>query len=223
MVANTLQQLNAGATQIFTAQHKAVVDLNVNAAFAVCWLAPRLVKFNAIYPQISIRQRGTNWPADFDISTAELEIRFGNGLWPGLESWPLISPRLRPYCSANSARSLREPADIADFPLLEVIGTPQGWDTWLQKMQLDRLNMPPRQIMDSYATAIALAANGLGICLVYEEFVQHGELAKHLVAPFFDTIDTEAGYYLCYQKDTSLSDASCRFRDWLLAEVNELP
>jgi len=219
LLQDSLNQLNAGAAQIFTPLNAAVVEVNVNTAFSVLWLAPRLQQFHNIYPQISIRQIGTNWATDFDISTAELEIRYGQGNWPGFEAIPLIEPQLRPWCSATLARRIRQPEDIGQLPLLDVIGTPHGWDSWLTKMGLEHLKDQPRQYMDSHATAVTMAANGFGICLSYDAMMQQGVLAEQMVAPFTDNITTEGNYYLCHQGDKALSPASKIFRDWLLDTV----
>ncbi|WP_293268371.1 LysR family transcriptional regulator [Neptunomonas sp.] len=216
LVQDSLRQLNAGAAQIFTPLNQAVVEVNVNTSFSVLWLATRLQRFNAIYPQITIRQLGTNWSTDFDISTAELEIRYGSGNWSGYESHPLVTPLLRPYCSMANAKRMRNPSDLEGMPLLDVIGTPQGWSGWLEKMKLDNLQDQTRQYMDSHATAVTMAANGFGVCMMYDELMREGVLAKQLVAPFVDSITTEGSYYLCYQGDKDLSDASRIFRDWLL-------
>ncbi|MBU2965096.1 LysR family transcriptional regulator [Amphritea sp. 2_MG-2023] len=216
LVQECLRQLNAGAAQIFTPLNKTVIEVNVNTTFSVLWLSTRLQRFNEIYPQITIRQLGTNWPTDFNISTAELEIRYGTGHWPGFESHPLVSPVLRPYCSMDTANRLRKPADLEGMPLLDVIGTPQGWSGWLKEMKLDHLQGQTRQFMDSHAAAVTMAANGFGVCLMYDELMGEGVLAKHLVAPFDESITTEGSYYLCYQGDKDLSAASRIFRDWLL-------
>jgi LysR family glycine cleavage system transcriptional activator len=215
LVTQTLEQLNAGASQIFTPLSETVVEINVNTSFSILWLASRLQNFNAIYPQVSIKQIGTNWSSDFNISTAQLEIRYGTGQWPGFTSWPLITPKLRPYCTLENAKRIRQPQDLAQFVLLDVIGTPTRWADWLKSMSLDSLK--PHQYIDSHATAVSMAANGFGVCLMNDELMTQGILAEQLVAPFLDYIDTTGSYYLCYKSDVELSKVSCIFRDWLLS------
>ncbi len=219
LVENTISQLNQGAAQIFTPLDEAVVEVSVNTSFAELWLAPRLQQFSAIYPQISIRQHGTNWASDYPISTTELEIRYGKGDWDGFECIPLVSQKLRPYCTPENAKQMREPADVNKLALLDVFGTPKGWNSWLEKTELHDIQKQPRQYMDSYAMAAAIAINGMGICLMYDEFMQEGCLAKQLVAPFFDSIETEAGYFVCYKSEKNLSVASQLFKDWILSYV----
>lgn len=221
LVEATVNQLNLGAAQIFAPLNEATVDINVNTAFATLWLAPRLQNFNAIYPQVSIRQRSNNWSEDFDISTAEIDIRYGKGSWQGFESFQLLKPSIRPYCTPANAKLIREHADLSYMPLLDVVGTPQGWDSWLRKMKLNDLLMQTRQFMDSHATSATMAASGTGICLLYDELIQEGIFSQQLVAPFVESIETESTYYLCYRSDKTLSEASVYFKDWLLSGVEE--
>ena len=219
LVLNTLQELNTGAAKIFSPSDEALVDVNVNNAFGVLWLAPHLVNFNAIHPQITIRQQGSNWATDFGISTAQLEIRYGLGNWSGFESFELVQPRLRAYCTAENAKKIRQAEDIVHLPLLEVIGTPQGWDKWFDVMSLRNFKSQNRQYMDSYATAAMMSANGAGICLMYDELMKEGFLADQLVSPFINSIDTDASYYLCHRSDRSLSIAASLFKEWLLKSI----
>lgn len=221
LVENAINQLNTGAAQIFAPLNDATVDINVNTAFAVLWLSSHLQHFNAIYPQISIRQRGNNWSEDFDISTAEIEIRYGKGDWQGFKNYQLIHPSLRPYCTPEMSKQIRNVRDLSRIPLLDVMGTPQGWDAWLSKMKLDQIPMQTRQYTDSFATSVNMASSGSGICLMYDELMQDGVYSERLVAPFLDSIDTDCTYYLCHRADKELSEASQLFKQWLLSTLNE--
>ncbi len=216
LVCDSLRQLNAGAAQIFSDAKDAVVDVNINATFATMWLAPRLVSFNQLEPQISIRQRSTNWSADFDISTADLEIRYGLGGWDGFESYPLINPLIRPYCSGAMVHELSTPRALASVPLIDVEGTPQGWDQWLNAYDVCMHEKCARQYTDSHTSAAALAANGAGICLMYDDFMQMGVLSNILVAPFEERVSTDSNYYLCHHTDKCLTRPSRVFKEWLL-------
>jgi len=222
LVQESMQQLNSGAAKIFSPQNQAIIDINVNYTFSSLWLAPRLQHFHAMYPSISVRQLSTNWPSDFSISTCDLEIRYGNGHWQGYNSHLLISPQLRPYCTADNAKRIRQPSDLENMALLDIIGTPLGWNDWLQSRQLSHLQRNIRHYMDTYTEAASMAANGFGLCLIYDELMLEGVLAKQLVAPFVDSIDSPNSYYLCYQRDKKLSATSVIFKDWLLSQVSTI-
>ena len=215
LVQDALQKLNEGAVQIFSPLNASVVDVSVNTSFSVLWLATHILKFSSIYPQISVRQTSNNWETDFTRSTAEIEIRYGTGNWHDFESTRLITPKLRPYCSHQNAKRLRSPADLGSLALLDVVGTKQGWQDWLLKMDLSSLSDQPRHSVDSHASAVSMAADGFGICLMYDEVMQEGVFAQQLVAPFIESVDTEGSYYLCCRRGVVLSDASRLFYEWL--------
>jgi len=216
LVCESLRQLNVGAAQIFSDEKDTVVDINSNATFAMMWLAPRLVSFNQLEPEVSIRQRSTNWSTDFEISTADLEIRYGLGEWSGFESYPLINPFIRPYCSVFMAQELPIPLALSRISLIDVEGTPQGWDQWLSTLDIPVLEKHARQYTDSHASAASLAVNGVGACLIYDDFMKEGALSKMLVAPFEQGINTDSNYYLCHHRGKRLTRASRVFKEWLL-------
>ena len=220
VVQEAFQYLNRGTVEIFSPLKSGMLSLNVNTAFGVLWLAPRLSRFNKLYPQVNIRLLNTNWVSDFKSSTADLEIRHGTGDWDGFESHQLISPKLRPYCSPQIAALLKEPEKLADIPLLEVMGLHNGWDEWFKAANLPELKTIQRHQVDSAAISVSMAANGFGVCLSYDELADTSTLTQKLVAPFTTSIATTDSYYLTYQNNRPLSKAAAIFKDWLLADLN---
>jgi len=216
LVGDTLRQLNSGSAQIFSQSNEAIVDVSINSTFAVLWLATHLSKFNELNPHIMIRQLGSNWPTDYVTSTAELEVRYGSGNWAGFDSFALVKGELRPYCSKSIVDKIESPADLEDFILLDVMGTPSGWEHWLKSKKLSFDRSYQYQLMDSHVTAVVMAANGAGVCLMYDELMAQGVLADQLVPPFVDRVETKGSYYLCHRSDRRLSDASRIFKHWLL-------
>lgn len=220
LVLDAIRELNSGAAHIFSSSSHATVDVNVNSTFAVLWLACRLSFFTAEFPDITIRQQGSNWSTDYDISTAELEVRYGSGSWAGFDSYRLVEGKIRPYCLLKDAEEIHKNKDFSTMVLLEVIGTPQGWDDWLKQHGYESLKNYQYQLMDSHATAVMMAANGAGVCLMYDDFMQEGIISEQLHAPVKQAIDSSGGYYLCHRSDKTLSDASRTFKQWLLSMVN---
>lgn len=216
LVNDTIRQLNSGAAQIFSQSNEAVVDVSVNSTFAVLWLSAHLSEFDELNPNITIRQQGSNWSTDYDISTAELEIRYGSGNWAGFDSFALVQGSLRPYCTKDVAKQIKQGDDLQNVVLLEVIGTPSGWEHWLKSKDMTVFKSHQYQLMDSHVTATMMAVNGAGICLMYDDLMQQGIIADQLIAPFDDAIDTKGSYYLCHRSDRTLSGASRLFKHWLL-------
>lgn len=220
LINDSFHQLNTGAAQIFSPRQSAIVDISINSAFSLLWLSTRLQRFNALFPQIAIRQQGTNWSSDFKASTAELEIRYGSGQWEGFQSERLVAPQLRVYCSVENAKQLRRPEDVMHFALLDVFGTPKGWQAWFEQQGLALAQASSVQYMDSHATAASMAANGMGICLLYDALVAQGVIAQQLTSPFSEALETQSSYYLCYPSGKVLSAGARYFADWLLEEVS---
>jgi LysR family transcriptional regulator, glycine cleavage system transcriptional activator len=122
IVREALQHMEHGMEAIFNNVAEGVLELSVNNSFAQLWLAPRLKRFTALYPQVSVRMYGVNWEADAPPTTAELEIRFGKGVWPGYETTDLISRCVRPYCSRAAAVTLSKNGGLPNLTLIDVLG-----------------------------------------------------------------------------------------------------
>ncbi len=54
-------------------------------SFAAQWLMPRLKHFRVLYPEIDIRILASDERVDFSRHEVDLAIRYGEGIWPGLE------------------------------------------------------------------------------------------------------------------------------------------
>jgi LysR family transcriptional regulator, glycine cleavage system transcriptional activator len=219
VVREGLQHMEHGIHSIFDSAAQGTLELSVNNTFAQFWLAPRLERFHALYPHISIRLFGMNWEADAPPSSAELEIRYGPGHWPAFHARRLLSRELRPYCSIALANRLREGRSLLGQPLIDVLGTPNGWNDWLAQHNQGATGTAPRILVDSYTIAASMAVEGGGVCLLNDELVKGSYLQKFLFSPFPESIDCLASYYLIKLHDRPLSGAAQAFHDWLLKEV----
>ncbi len=86
--------------------------LNVRATPTLSnkWLLPRLASLIDLHPDLEVRLDGTNEPTDFDRESVDIEIRHGDGRWPGLfveglseeEFWPVCAPA---YAGAESSHT----------------------------------------------------------------------------------------------------------------------
>ena len=219
VVREGLQHMEQGVNSIFDTAAQGMLELSINNTFAQLWLAPRLGRFHALYPHISIRLFGMNWEADAPPSSAELEIRYGSGNWPTYHARRLLSRGLRPYCAASLAGRLQEDGGLLDLPLIDVLGTPNGWNDWLARHPQGEAGDAPRYLVDSYAIAAGMAVEGAGVCLLNDELVNGSCLHSSLVAPFKEGIECMASYYLIKLHEKPLSGAAQAFHDWLLKEI----
>lgn len=219
VVQLALQDLQRGTSDIFSPLKGGEVTVEVNTAFGILWLAPRLEKFTSEYPELSLRIINANWDSEFTAGSAELSLRHGSGDWPELDFTRLIAPRLRPYCSPQIAAQIHSREDVLNWPLLNVIGNQQNWHAWLAHYGLEQTDPSKIHKMDSAATAVAMAVGNCGLCLSYDEVVRPQITSGQLVAPLDDYVGSSESYYLTHRQDSPLSKAAQVFKQWLLAEI----
>ena len=220
VVRDGIQRLNTGMNNIFGSTEEGVLDVSVNNTFGEFWLAPRIGRFIAQHPLLSVRMVQTNWDFDYPSANSELEIRYGSGNWTGFDVRQLMPHRLRPYCSLRLANSLRTVDGFLTVPLIDVFGTPNGWRDWQRQYAPEAIDSVHRFNVDSYALAASMAIEGTGACLLYDDLVKGSRLEPFLVAPLDATIECEAGYFLASQSDKPLSGPAMAFRNWLETEVS---
>jgi LysR family glycine cleavage system transcriptional activator len=131
VVQSALRELQRGTTNIFSPLKDDGVTIEVTTAFSILWLAPRLQFFIAQYPNLTLRVINANWDSEFAAGSDELSLRHGTGDWRELDFTRLITPKLRPYCSRQIAKQIRQPSNILQWPLLDVIANILGWRAWM--------------------------------------------------------------------------------------------
>ncbi|MBI3899306.1 MAG: LysR family transcriptional regulator [Gammaproteobacteria bacterium] len=218
LVREALQHIERGMESIFNSVAQGVLELSVSNSIAQLWLAPRLKRFATLYPQVSLRMYGRIWDAAGPASTAELEIRYGKGQWTGFEMTELLTGGLRPYCSPTLVDDVRA-GRLLTLPLIDVLGTPVGWNEWIAQHGANDMTSVQRLYVDNYAIAADMAAHNVGVCLINDQLVQGSHLHHVLVAPLDNSIDDQANFYLLQPKDKSISAAARAFSGWIKNEL----
>jgi len=85
--------------------YRSVTTLTIRATPTLSnkWLLPRLASFLDRNPELEIRLDGTNEPTDFNRELVDLEIRHGDGRWPGLFVEGMAEETFVPACSPGMA------------------------------------------------------------------------------------------------------------------------
>jgi LysR family glycine cleavage system transcriptional activator len=218
----TLSASTAGLFGLGTDQE---VTVRCAASFATLWLAPRLPRFAAAHPQVELRLYTAKWPDSPQDSTADVDIRYGDGTWPGQEVTLLRRERCLPVCSAATAARLGyppEPARLTEAELIHTMGYENFWHDWFRRAGLELA--PPRRGLkvDSSLAALEIATAGHGLAIVFERFAA-GHLADgRLVAPFPQALDPGQGHYALLPDGAAPPrPEAVLFRDWLAAEAAE--
>lgn len=215
VVQSSMHHLQRGTAEIFSPLKDSLLTLQVNTAYLLQCLTPRLHAFKAKYPSVRIQISHANWDSEFNNAPTELAIRHGIGNWPELHSHPLVSEKMYPYCTPDIAANL----DTEVLSLIDVLGNEKNWDDWMTANDHGwQSRNQTRHKVDSAAAAVSLAEHGFGVCLTYEALVADQLETGKLVEADSNYVETNDSFFLTYPKHTPLSKTAQVFRDWLLEE-----
>ena len=147
---------------------RSLMTLNVRATPTLShkWLLPRLGSLIDLHSDLEVRLDGTNEPTDFDRESVDVEIRHGDGRWPGLfveglaeeEFWPMCAPA---YADPSSL----SPSDLLSRRLIHSVKSQAQWTRWFAMAGVERRTRWRKVLFDRSHMAIDAAAGGLGIAL----------------------------------------------------------
>lgn len=188
--------------------------LNIGAVttFAVGMLLPNLQQFQALHPGVDIRLFTNNNRVDLAREGLDMAVRFGDGLWPGLDVTPLPATPFAPVCAPRIADKIRSPADVAAMPLLRSYRA----DEWAQWFTASGLPCPDLRgpVLDSSLAIADLAETGAGIGLVPIAMFRDRLASGRLIAPLPQKISL-GRYWITLQKSRPPSTGMEFFCNWL--------
>ncbi len=194
-VSRALQDLQRSADALFG---KPLTKLVISASASVhqLWIVPRLARLgNDARYQISLATMTIE--ADFARSDAMLEVRYGDGRWPGLVSARLyvevLCPMAAPHCVASLPR-------WQDLPHIAVSGPRPGWQEWAAGTAGGAPPIP-RYRFDSFVSAMAAARAGLGVVLGSVPLCDSELSSGELVRLSEHTLTPDTGYWLTARQD----------------------
>ncbi len=218
-VQDAFERLAAGTREVFGPPRTDVLTIRAAIGFAVNWLAPRLPDFIAKHPDIALRLISSVWNEDAGSDAFDLDIRYGEGSWPGVKSDRLTREALRPVCSPvllEGKSALRAPADLMNHTLIHVLGYKEGWALWLKKAGVKSPPANPGLQCDTSLMAFQLAAQGAGIALARTSMIGPDLQSGRLVAPFDLQVTVEEGFHLISRQNAQNARQAAIFREWVL-------
>lgn len=220
-VAHAFERLEAATDRLQTSDASGVLTVSVLPSFAAKWLVPRLMRFQALHPEIEVRVSAKNESVDFEQEDIDLGIRFGRGVYKDLKAVPLLEERVFPVCSpalAMAPGGLRVPDDLRRFTLLHD-DMAVSWSEWLKAAGLSDIDAGRGPFFNDSSMLISAAVEGLGVALGRSALATGDLRAGRLVKPFELSLPTEFGYFIVYPERRAERPKIVAFRDWLLDEV----
>ena len=184
------------------------------------WLLPRLRGFLDANPDIEFHLNATTEPTDFTREAVDLEIRHGEGRWPGMFVEGLAEEAFLPVCApACAAAASLTAADLPAHRLIHSVKSQVQWSQWFALAGAIPAVEWRRLLFDRSHMAIDAAVDGLGVALestlmMWRE-LREGSLVCPVIHPPRVTLTTQ--WIVC--PFDHLHKATVRlFLDWLRAE-----
>ena len=234
-----LEQVAEAVASVQRLQRTGRVTVAAPPALAAKWLAARLHRFTALYPDVDLHitadgalidsVREDSGEAGNLLENADLAIRSGHGEYEGYVVHRLFSAYAIPMCSPRllgGPHPLREPGDLRHHTLLHhETGLDQtdadrpNWSAWLKAAGVRGVNDRRGPTFNQVAMAMEAAADGLGVVLGIPVVAAADLESGRLVMPFPLSLPIEASYYLVYTEKAVREPSVAAMRDWLQAEA----
>lgn len=166
MIADDVQRITEATQRIRGFRSRSVLTVRTTPTLSSKWLLPRLRSFLDANPDVELRLNGTTEPTDFSREAVDLEIRHGEGRWPGVFVEGLAEESFLPVCSpAYAGAAAITAADLPKHRLIHSVKAQVQWSQWFALAGAVNDVEWRRLLFDRSHMAIDAAADGLGVAL----------------------------------------------------------
>jgi LysR family transcriptional regulator, glycine cleavage system transcriptional activator len=199
----------------------------VPPSFAAKWLVPRLSRFRARCSDIEVRITSSSELVDFGREDADLAIRYGTGLYPGLHTELLTATEFFPVCSPKLAQGpppLIAPDDLRHVVLLHdeiptTLPTVPSWETWLKAAGATGVDAAQGPRFNTSFFTLEMALSGMGVALAQSTLVSADLAEGRLIRPFGVGLPVELSFFIVGPPGAFEKPKVKAFRDWLHEEM----
>lgn len=220
MIADDVRRVTEATQRIRGFRSRSVLTVRTTPTLGSKWLLPRLRSFLDANPDIELRLNATTEPTDFSLEAVDLDIRHGEGRWPGMFVEGLAEEAFLPVCSPTCAKASSVAAsDLPGHRLIHSVKAQVQWPQWFAMAGAVPTPEWRQLLFDRSHMAIDAAVDGLGVALestlmMWRE-LRDGSLVCPVVNPPRVTLTTQ--WIVC--PFDHLHKAKVRlFLDWLRTE-----
>ena len=196
-----------------------VIRVSALPLFTSAYLIPRLARFEARFPGVSIQIETSHRVVDFDSEVVDVAIRNTGRPTPGLMAYKLMDLRTVPLCTPALAVELRAPEDLERATLIHIASRPHGWTEWLKAQGLRGVEGRASVRVDTLPAALDLAAHGRGVALGMTPVVWDAPQMERLIVPFPSVPVSAGAYFLVHRRQDRTHETIQAFVRWLRREV----
>lgn len=226
-IRDIFEDLAAATNGLFgTAAHSSLT-IRVQVSYATTWLASRLASFAAAFPHVELQVVTAIWADTLLSSEVDLEIRQGNGSWPGFRASKLhddyavvvYGPGYLDQYGPSIERTW-----LLDKPRVQVLGFDDLWRGFFNQdgVDVDAASTTSQAALtvDTSVAAIEIVATSNMWSILPERFARQGVKDKRIFqAPGEPILMRQAHYLLRPDTAAPLSGQAVAFSRWLHDQV----
>jgi LysR family transcriptional regulator, glycine cleavage system transcriptional activator len=223
VVSRSLGELAREAQRIHTRDSVTRLKINASVSFANKWLAPRLLRFKTLHPELDVHLDVTDTYVDLNEGEVDVAIRYGSGRYPRVLAERILEETVTPVCSpayqANMG-GMSSVQSLASCTLLHEDRMLANWEQWFALAGVRSVRSDRGPAYSHGSMAIEAAIRGEGVALGRSVIVADDVAAGRLVAPFPQIrLKSERGHDLVYRIGSRDDPKVCALRDWLADEI----
>ncbi|MCI9867673.1 LysR family transcriptional regulator [Rhizobium skierniewicense] len=220
MIADQIERIEEATGTIRGFRSVTTLTVRATPTLSNKWLLPRLGTLLGTHPDLELRLDGTNEPTDFNQEAVDIEIRHGDGRWPGLFVEGIAEEQFYPVCSPDyAAAGSLSAQDLLEHRLIHSVKSQAQWNSWFPLAQISPKERWPRILFDRSHMAIDAAVRGMGIALestlMMGDEIESGRLVCPVASP--PTVRITTQWIVC-PRDHLRQKKVRIFLDWLRLE-----
>ena len=218
-VEQPVAALEAAAIALSRTAERLRLRISVVPSLGNLWLLPRLADFRARHPEVELEFRQYHHNEDYQRDDVDLWIALKaqrGQRWPRhVSAEYLTGRRIVAVCTPRRAKSIRQPADVFQLPLLYHSNYRENWQLWAQAADLALPERWRGTGFDLVMNLVEAARAGMGVAVVQQVMVAADLASGQLVVPVAGSASTGRGYYLCRRRAQAAHPAAELFAEWL--------
>lgn len=221
-LGQSFRDINSACEYVKRQRSKTVLAIEAPSTFAMYFLLPRLRRFEARHPNLSVWISTRMTGETPDVSANDIVITRGSAERIGSylkDTTTLFEESLTPVTAdiLLQRRPVKKPIDILKHSLITSATRPGHWEAWLQEADVRDYLLEGGHRFDHMFVAMHAVREGLGSIVAPKEFFPNHARWK-LRCPFPDIVVRGEKYFA---HSTSRADPRYvgRFVEWLKEEI----
>jgi LysR family transcriptional regulator, glycine cleavage system transcriptional activator len=223
MIAAGFETLREAQNLIVNAQNIHDISISGLPSLMIKWLNPNLPSFKPSNARTTYRMECTHIEPDRRLLDTTFRLTYGEVAFKFPHSKVLFTDHCYPVCSPSYLEKYPEactPDGLRSLDLIAIAwqpmhNDPPGWPDWFRACGVAMPKKVPITTFQLSSLALEAAANGDGVALGQDSFVEKDLLQGRLVRISDAAIRMPFPYYVCWSGSALSSDSAIEFLDWI--------